>query len=200
MSSETHAGEKRPAPDTSCNMLEHAANSEDPVFPPPPDVSEKALVKSMDEYRAMYAKSVNNPNAFWGEIAAQFYWKKDWTTLETHNYDRSKGKVSIEWFTGGETNICFNALDRHVASGKGATVAFHWEGNDVGESRDITYQQLLDEVCRISNVLKDLGVQKGEVVAIYLPMIFELPAAMLACARMGAVHSVIFGGFSGIAR
>ena len=128
--------------------------------------------------------------------SVQFHWNKEWTTLEKHNYDRSKGKVSIEWFLGGETNLCYNALDRHVANGKGSQVAFHWEGNDVGEARDITYQEMLDEVCRIANVLVSFGVKRGEPVAIYLPMIPELPAAMLACARIGAIHSVIFGGFS----
>ena len=128
--------------------------------------------------------------------SVQFHWNKEWTTLEKHNYDRSKGKVSIEWFLGGETNLCYNALDRHVANGKGSQVAFHWEGNDVGETRDITYQEMLDDVCRIANVLASFGVKKGEPVAIYLPMIPELPAAMLACARIGAIHSVIFGGFS----
>ena len=128
--------------------------------------------------------------------SVQFHWNKEWTTLEKHNYDRSKGKVSIEWFLGGETNLCYNALDRHVANGKGSQVAFHWEGNDVGETRDITYQEMLDEVCRIANVLVSFGVKRGEPVAIYLPMIPELPAAMLACARIGAIHSVIFGGFS----
>ena len=175
-------------------MAEEAG--EDPVFPPSPAFSDKAHVKSLDEYKTMYARSIEHPQAFWGEIAAQFHWSKEWTALEKHNYDRSKGKVSIEWFMGGETNLCFNALDRHVENGRGSQVAFHWEGNDEGETKDVTYQELLDEVCRIANTLQGMGVKKGEPVAIYLPMVLELPAAMLACARMGAVHSVIFGGFS----
>lgn len=106
------------------------------------------------------------------------------------------GRIAAEWFKGGITNICYNALDRHVAAGKGDVPCFLWEGNDIRQDQKWTYQQVLDEVCRLANWLKSVGVRKGDAVSIYMPMLAELPIAMLACARIGAVHSVVFGGFS----
>lgn len=102
----------------------------------------------------------------------------------------------MEWFKGGKTNICYNALDRHVAAGHGDRIAFYWEGNDPSHHRAWTYAQLLDLVCQTANYLKSVGVKKGDDVTLYMPMVAELPAAMLACARIGAVHSVVFAGAS----
>lgn len=158
--------------------------------------SANAHVKSMEEYKQLYKQSVEQPEAFWTDISTKFHWSKEWKALQKHNFDLAQGPVKIEWFIGGETNICHNSLDRHVEAGHGDKVAFHWEGNDPGEDCKVTYKEMLDKVCRLANVLKDFGVKKGDPVAIYLPMIVELPAAMLACARIGAVHSVVFGGFS----
>ena len=134
--------------------------------------------------------------AFWSKIADDFHWEKRWDKLNEVNFDNTKGPVSIKWFVGAKTNLAYNALDRHVLAGKGDQVAFFWEGNEPSESITYTYAELLDKVQRFANVLKSKGVKKGDNVAIYLPMLAELPVSMLACARIGAVHSVVFGGFS----
>ena len=154
-----------------------------------------AHVGSMKEYKRMYRESIDNPQAFWSEISAGFHWDKPWHTLNKVNFDATKGPISIEWFLGGRTNLAYNCVDRHVLAGKGDRVAFLWEGND-GEQARMTYRELHEAVCRFANVLKAKGVRKGDMVSIYLPMVLELPVAMLACARIGAVHSVVFGGFS----
>ena len=161
-------------------------------------VSQSALVKNMEEYRAMYDKSVTDPNGFWRDIALEnFYWE----TLpdEKHmsfNFDVRKGPIYSSWFAGGRTNICYNALDRHVQEGHGDRTCLIFEGNDVGRTYSMTYAQVLDEVSRVANWLRSVGVGKGDTVALYMPMVCELPIAMLACARIGAIHSVVFGGFS----
>lgn len=162
---------------------------------PPPKGFEKAHASSIEQYHEMYRQSIEDPDAFWSKIAEDFHWEKKWDKLQQVNFDRSKGPVSIKWFVGAKTNLAYNCIDRHVKAGKGDTVAFLWEGND-GEQKQYTYKQLQDEVSKTANMLKKLGVKKGDNVAIYLPMILELPVAMLACARIGAVHSVVFGGFS----
>jgi len=163
---------------------------------PPPKEMAGAYVTSMDEYDKMYRQSLDEPEAFWSKISDDFHWEKRWDTLNDVNFDNAKGPVSIKWFLGAKTNLAYNALDRHVLNGKGDTVAFYWEGNEPTESIKYTYAELLDKVKRFANVLKSKGVGKGDNVAIYLPMVAELPIAMLACARIGAVHSVVFGGFS----
>ena len=117
-------------------------------------------------------------------------------TAPDDNFDLQKGRIQTRWFVGGTTNLCYNAVDRHVKDGKGDKVAFYWEGNDVGEQSVMTYSDVQAAVCRLANHLRSLGVKKGDRVVIYLPMICELPIAMLACARIGAIHSVVFGGFS----
>ena len=162
----------------------------------PPKEMAGAYVGSMDEYEKMYRQSLDDPDAFWSKIADNFHWEKRWSKLNDVNFDNSKGPVSIKWFIGSKTNLAYNALDRHVLAGKGDKVAFYWEGNEPTESITYTYAQLLDQVQRFANVLKAKGIKKGDNVAIYLPMVAELPVAMLACARIGAVHSVVFGGFS----
>ncbi len=162
------------------------------VYKPKPEWSQKAWVKSMDEYRKLYERSVKDPDGFWSEVAKEFYWQKPWDKVQSWDFDKD---IRIEWFKGGKTNICYNALDRHLAT-RGDRIAFYWEGNTPGEQKTVTYRQLHEQVCRFANVLKSHGVKKGDRVSIYMPMILELPIAMLACARIGAMHSIVFGGFS----
>jgi len=158
-------------------------------FEPPKEFSERTHIKNREEYDRIYAESVKDPEKFWGGIASDLHWFKKWDTVLEWNVPWAK------WFAGGQINLSYNCLDRHVKSWRRNKAALIWEG-EPGDSRTLTYQQLLVEVEKFSNVLKDLGVQKGDRVAIYMGMVPELPVAMLACARIGAVHSVIFGGFS----
>ncbi|XP_037078273.1 acetyl-coenzyme A synthetase, cytoplasmic-like [Pollicipes pollicipes] len=170
----------------------------DGVFvPPPPRLVEGAHCSSMQQYNDMYKQSIDDPEAFWGAIADQFYWKERHTgKFCDYNFDASKGKVFIEWMRGAKTNICYNALDRHVQGGHADRVAFFWEGNEPADEDRLTYGQLLERVQRCASGLRALGVARGHCVAVYLPMIPELVVTLLACARIGAVHSVVFGGFS----
>ncbi|NXO00694.1 ACSA protein, partial [Rhinopomastus cyanomelas] len=135
---------------------------------------------------------------FWGDIAKDFFWKQQPTgPFLRYNFDVSKGKIFIEWMKGATTNICYNLLDRNVCEKKlGDKVAFYWEGNEPGDSAKVTYSELLGRVCQFANVLRSQGVKKGDRVSIYLPMVLELIVAMLACARIGAVHCIVFAGFS----
>jgi len=170
------------------------------VFSPPDRVSVESHCKGMEEYNRMYKESIEQPHKFWGRIAEQFFWKKpvpqDLSEFMKYNFNVKDAPIKIEWMCGAQTNICYNALDRNVESGKGDKVAFYWVGNDPADSGEITYSQLLAEVCKFSNALEKVGVKKGDRVAIYMPMITELVVAMLACARIGAVHSIVFGGYS----
>ncbi|KAJ9540400.1 hypothetical protein OSB04_026906 [Centaurea solstitialis] len=164
---------------------------------PNQEFSQQAHVPSFEKYLEMYKRSVEDPAGFWSEIASEFYWKKKWgDQVYSENLDIRKGKINIEWFKGGMTNICYNCLDKNIDSGNGEKIAIHWEGNEPGLDGSLTYNQLLDRVCQLANYLKENGVKKGDSVIIYLPMLMELPIAMLACARIGAVHSVVFAGFS----
>ncbi len=158
-------------------------------FEPPKEFSGRAHIKSREEYDRIYAESIHDPEKFWSGIASDLHWFKKWNRVLEWNVPWAK------WFVGGEINLSYNCLDRHVQSWRRNKAAIIWEG-EPGDSRTLTYQQLLVEVEKFSNVLKGLGVQKGDRVAIYMGMVPELPVAMLACARIGAVHSVIFGGFS----
>ena len=144
-------------------------------------------------YRDMYAQSVRDPEGFWGDHGKRIDWIKPYTRVKRTSF--APGNVSIEWFGDGTTNVSLNCIDRHLAK-RADQVAIIWEGDDPKESKSITYRQLHDEVCRFANVLKAHGVKKGDTVTIYLPMIPEAAYAMLACARIGAVHSIVFGGFS----
>ncbi len=161
-------------------------------FPPPAEVSKQAHIKSMDEYQQMYQRSVDDPEGFWGEIANGFYWKEPWTKVREYDF---KDKISIKWFLGAKTNITYNCLDRHLEQ-RGDQVAIIWEGNEPGEDAKLTFKELHAEVCKFANVLKSNGVKKGDRVSIYMPMVKELAIAMLGCARIGAIHSIVFGGFS----
>ncbi|XP_052776237.1 acetyl-coenzyme A synthetase, cytoplasmic-like [Mya arenaria] len=167
------------------------------LIPPPSQVQNEAHVKSMDQYREMYKKSVEDPVGFWGDIAKAFHWESGPTgKFLEYNFDVRNGPIFIKWMQGAKTNVCYNAVDRHVKSGNGSKIAFYWEGNDPGDCGKVTFSELQDKVCRFANVLKSLGVQKGDRVAIYMPMIIDITVALLACARIGAVHSIVFGGFS----
>ncbi|MCX7315822.1 MAG: AMP-binding protein, partial [Hyphomicrobiales bacterium] len=145
------------------------------------------------QYKTMYEQSISNPDAFWGEHGKRIDWIKPFTKVQNVSY--APGKVSINWFEDGQTNVALNCVDRHLAKRANQT-AIIWEGDDPNESRHITYQELHSEVYKFANVLKAHGVKKGDRVTIYLPMIPEAAYAMLACARVGAIHSIVFGGFS----
>ena len=162
---------------------------------PPQNLSTNAHVPSIDAYGKQYEKSIADPEAFWVEIANTFHWYKKWDTVRSYNYNIDNGPISIKWFEGAKTNITYNCIDRHLAS-RGDQVAILWEGNEPGEDAKLTYNELHEQVCKFANVLKSRGVKKGDCVSIYMPMIPELAIAMLACARIGAVHSIVFGGFS----
>jgi len=161
------------------------------LFKPPKQLSQDAYIKSLDEYKKIYQRSVSDPEGFWGELAEQLDWYKKWDKVLVADFANAKH----QWFVGGKLNVCYNCLDRHITTWRKNKAALIWEG-DIGDSKTLTYQQLYYEVCKFANVLKKHGVKKGDRVSIYLPMILELPIAMLACARIGAVHSVVFGGFS----
>ena len=164
---------------------------EDRVFNPPPELSKQAYIKSLDEYKKIYERSIADPEGFWGELAEQLDWYKKWDKVLVEDFANAKH----EWFLGGKLNVCYNCLDRHIKTWRKNKAALVWEG-DIGDSKTLTYQELYYEVCKFANVLKKLDVKKGDRVCIYLPMILELPIAMLACARIGAIHNVVFGGFS----
>ena len=144
-------------------------------------------------YRHLYERSVSDPEGFWGEAGRRLDWYRDYTEIRDVSYGPEE--VRIRWFADGELNACYNCLDRHLPK-RADQVAILWEGDDPGEDRAITYGALYESVCRLANGLKSLGVEKGDRVTIYLPMIPEAAVAMLACARIGAIHSVVFGGFS----
>ncbi|NQZ66830.1 MAG: acetate--CoA ligase [Lentisphaeria bacterium] len=162
------------------------------IFNTPEEIASKAHVSSMEQYKEIYAKSYDDTDVFWSDIAKETIdWFEDFHTVR--EYDYTEGKV--EWYLGGKTNVSHNCIDRHLEK-RGDQTAIIWEGNDPSESQEITYKQLHAEVCRFANVLKNNGVKKGDRVTLYMPMIPELAYAMLACARIGAVHSIVFGGFS----
>ncbi len=164
----------------------------DKIYEIPGDWAKRAYVDDA-KYRAMYERSLADPDGFWAEAAKRIHWMKDFTRVKNTSFD--KPNVSIKWFEDGTTNAAYNCIDRHLHS-RGNQTALIWEGDDPKESRHITYQELHDEVCRFANILRNRNVKKGDRVTIYMPMIPEAVYAMLACARIGAIHSVVFGGFS----
>ncbi|MCD6308105.1 MAG: AMP-binding protein, partial [Candidatus Latescibacteria bacterium] len=161
-------------------------------FPVPESFRKNAHISSMEQYEEMYKKSIDDPEAFWAEYAETLDWYKKWDAV----YSFDPENVEIKWFEGGKINVSYNCIDRHVEAGKGDKTAILWVGDEVGEDRRITYSELLSEVSKFANILKDMGVVKGDRVCIYMPMIPELAIAMLACTRIGAIHSIVFGGFS----
>jgi acetyl-CoA synthetase len=179
-------------------MSEQAIQStlqENRVFHPPASFVGRARIRSMDDYRSIWKRSIDQPEAFWSEVASQLHWFKKWDKVMQWTVP------DAQWFVGGQTNLAYNCLERQIAAGKGDRVAILFEGEPYAdgkpaEVRKLTYHQLKDEVCRLANGLKSIGVRKGDRVTIYMPMTPEAAIAMLACARIGAAHSVIFGGFS----
>ena len=161
------------------------------IFAPSKDTLKTAAI-SEGEYHDMYAQSVNDPDKFWGAMAKRLTWIKEPTKIKNTSFN---APVSIKWYEDGILNACFNCVDRHLPAKKD-TIALIWEGDEPGDDRKITYGEMKDEICRLANTLKSLGVKKGDRVIIYMPMVPEAAFAMLACARIGAVHSVVFGGFS----
>ena len=164
----------------------------DKIYDVPADWKKNAFIDDA-KYQNMYAASIADPDTFWGEQAKRITWSKPFTKVKNASY--APGNVSIKWFEDGKLNACFNCVDRHLDK-RGNQVALIWEGDDPKNDKTVTYKQLHAEVSRFANVLKKQGVKKGDRVTIYLPMILEAAYAILACARIGAVHSVIFGGFS----
>jgi acetyl-CoA synthetase len=162
------------------------------IYPVPAEWAKRAYIDSA-KYQTMYAQSINDPNGFWAEQAKRIDWVKPFTKVKNTSYDPSH--ISIKWFEDGVLNVAHNCVDRHLEK-RGDQVAILWEGDDPKDDKKITYRELHSEVCKMANVLKTHGVRKGDRVTIYLPMIPEAAFAMLACARIGAIHSVVFGGFS----
>ena len=166
--------------------------SKNKVFKPSGDWIKKSHVDSLEKYEKIYHDSVSNPDEFWGTIADRLKWYKKWDSVSDVDYK----KADIKWFLNGKLNVSYNCLDRHVEEGNGNKTAIIWEGNDPAEDKKYSYSELLIEVKKFSNVLKSNGVIKGDRVCLYMQMIPELAIAMLACCRIGAVHSVVFGAFS----
>ena len=164
------------------------------VFPPAETAYpiDNAHVNSLEAYQAQYAESIQDPEAFWATIAERLTWYQKWDTVRDYDFVNA----DIKWFDGGTLNACYNCLDRHIEAGHGDATAIIWEGNDPSEDKTFSYSELLAEVKKFANVLKAEGVEKGDRVCIYLQMVPELAIAMLACARIGAVHSIVFGAFS----
>ena len=171
-----------------------AASSESggKLIPPPANFVGSANCPSADAYEEMYKRSIEDPDGFWAEIAETFHWEKKWDQVSDYSFE---GDVYIKWFVNGKTNLCYNALDRHLET-RGDQPAIIWEGNEPTEQCTLTYKELHADVCKFANVLKSLGIEKGDRVCLYLQMVPQLSVAMLACARIGAIHSVVFGAFS----
>ena len=176
--------------------MSDTASAGSKMYPPSPEFSKQAYIKSMEEYESIYKRSIEDPEGFWGEVASNFHFFKKWDRVLEWKLPFAK------WFVGGTTNASYNCLDHQIKKGRGDHTAILWEGelvdgqNRPTEVRKLTYNDLLKEVCRFANGLKKLGVKKGDRVTLYMPMVPELAIAMLACARIGAPHSVIFGGFT----
>uniref|UniRef100_A0A673LK58 Propionate--CoA ligase n=1 Tax=Sinocyclocheilus rhinocerous TaxID=307959 RepID=A0A673LK58_9TELE len=162
------------------------------------DLKKEAHIPSFEKYKELYIRSVESPEEFWGDVAKDFFWKTKYTgKFLDYNFDVTKGEIFVKCMEGATTNICYNVLDRNIYEMKlGDKVAFYWEGNEPGDEKTVTYRELLQQVCKFANVLKSQGVKKGDRVSIYMPMVVELVVAMLACARIGAVHSIVVSPLS----
>ena len=161
------------------------------LYPPSENTLKNAII-SQDEYERLYKRSIENPDAFWRDMAKRLDWSKSPSIIKSGDFNDG---VAIRWYEDGRLNACYNCVDRHLPT-KANDVALIWEGDERGVDKKITYQELKNEICRLANALKSLGVKRGDRVIIYLPTIPEAAYAMLACARIGAVHSVVFAGFS----
>ena len=164
----------------------------DKVYQVPEAIAEHAHINA-EKYKEMYERSINDSDNFWAGQAENFItWFKKWNKVLEWDFDKN---LNIKWFAGGKLNVSWNCLDRHLET-RGDQTAIIWESDDPAVDKKITYRELHADVCRFANVLKDRGVKKGDCVSIYMPMIPEVAVAMLACTRIGAVHSIVFGGFS----
>ena len=161
-------------------------------YNPSKEIMINAEYASIEDYNTEYSRSIKENDDFWNEKAERLDWFKKWKKVSDVDF----AEPSIKWFIDGKLNVSYNCIDRHIKNGKGENVAFYWEGNDISESQELTYIELHEKVCRLSNVLKSFNISKGDRVCLYMQMIPELPIAMLACSRIGAVHSVVFGAFS----
>ncbi|RWS27126.1 acetyl-coenzyme A synthetase: cytoplasmic-like isoform X1, partial [Leptotrombidium deliense] len=178
--------------------ISEETNEETHVFYPSDKFKENAHIASIDVYRRMYKHSIEDPEGFWSEIAKDFFFKSGPKgQFLKYNLDIYKGPVEIKWMEGALTNVCYNIVDRIVEKGLGERIAYIWEGSEPNQGKSITYSELRRQICKFSNVLKSKGIKKGDRVAIYMPVTIELVVAMLSCARIGAIHSVVFAGFSG---
>ena len=166
--------------------------SNDKIFLPSAKWTKESHINSLDQYKKVYKESILKPDEFWASIAERVHWYKKWEKVSDVDYKKAK----INWFINGKLNVSYNCLDRHVNDGNGDKTAIIWEGNNPSEDKKYTYSELLIEVKKFANVLKSLGVKKGDRVCLYMQMVPELSIAMLACCRIGAVHSVVFGAFS----
>ena len=166
--------------------------SNDKIFAPSAAWTKESHINSLDQYKKVYKESILKPDEFWASIAERVHWYKKWEKVSDVDYKKAK----INWFINGKLNVSYNCLDRHVNDGNGDKTAIIWEGNNPSEDKEYTYSELLIEVNKFANVLKSLGVKKGDRVCLYMQMVPELSIAMLACCRIGAVHSVVFGAFS----
>ncbi len=166
------------------------------VYPIPEKLEKAAWVAGRAAYDKLWKRSIEDPDGFWGDIAGEYVdWFKKWDKVEEYNFDIRKGPIYLKYFDGGKLNVSYNCLDKHLKT-RGDKVAIQWEGNEPGEDRALTYKMLHAEVCKFANVLKAQGIKKGDRVCLYMPMVPELAIAMLACTRIGAIHGIVFGGFS----
>jgi acetyl-CoA synthetase len=165
-------------------------------FPPPSNIQSNAWISSMEQYEKMYKQSIDDPDAFWLDQAKSLEWFTFPTKGLEYNWDTKARKIEHKWFSDGELNVSYNCLDRHLGTPTAKKHALVWQGDNDADVVKLTYEELHKEVCKFANVLKSQGVKKGDRVAIYMPMVIELAIAMLACTRIGAIHSIIFGGFS----
>lgn len=170
--------------------------TENRTFAPPADFAAKAHVKSFEQYQKMYDQSVNDPDAFWLDQAKELDWVKLPTKSREFTWNTDGRVIKHTWFADGVLNVSYNCLDRHLNGPNAKKAALIWQGEPEEDSKTLTYEELHREVCKFANILKSLGVKKGDRVCIYMPMILELPIVMLACTRIGAIHSIVFGGFS----
>jgi acetyl-CoA synthetase len=195
-----HKGPFRAQPgDAAMSEKIESMQKEERSFPPPPSFASAARVKSIEEYRDLYRASIDDPAGFWARQAEEnIHWFKSWDKILDADFDGIGQKQApyLKWFIGGKLNVSFNCVDRHVATWRRNKAALVWQGEKEEDKRTLTYQQLHREVCRFANVLRKQGVKKGTAVTIFMPMVPELPVALLACARIGAIHSVVFSAFS----
>ncbi len=166
------------------------------TFPPPESIKSNAYINSVEQYEQMWEQSIEDPDGFWLEQAKRLSWSKEPTKSLEYTWDTKSRKIEHTWFADGELNVAYNCLDRHLGTPTAKKTALIWQGDEDSRVKKYTYEELHKEVCKFANVLKSKGVKKGDRVAIYLPMVVELPIVMLGCARIGAIHSVVFGGFS----